>query len=223
MKSATPGLGLTLGLLSALPACATASATTSTEPASEAAASGSANQPSETDRAQELAELEKKMAEAAQPGPEHAMLASLAGDWIVKTEFTMGPEAMHFEAKMHAETILGGRFLVQTLEGAEGPMKMNSMSILGFDRRHGEFTIYGCDTLGTYCVGGQGPWDAATKTMTLYGEDVDPIAGLTQKYDIVITIPDADHMSSQVIFKPGTFGNEEALVAATNTYTRAPE
>lgn len=197
-------------------ACAGAMNAPADEPGTQDSNAAGAATPSEA----EQAEMAKAMAEAAQPGPEHEILAGMAGDWKVETEFSMGAEPMTIEATMHAEMVLGGRFLLQTLEGAEGPMQMNTVTILGFDRRHGEFTIYGCDDMGTYCVGAQGPWDATTKTMTLYGEDVDPIAKLTQKYDIVITVTDADHMQTQVIFKPGTFGNEAPLVAATNRYTR---
>ena len=168
----------------------------------------------------EMAELEKKMMESAQPGPEHETLAKMAGDWEMQTLFTMGPEPMKFSATVHSEMILGGRFLLQTVSGSAGEFSMDSVSIMGFDRRHGVYTVYGCDSMGTYCVGAQGPMDAKTQTITMYGEDEDPIAGLTQKYDIVVMLNADGSYTTKVVFKPGTFGNDEPLVAVTNTYTK---
>lgn len=203
--------------LIALGCAAAANDTTSEAPASQAAAETGDPQGMS---AEQMAEIEKRMAESAVPGPEHEILAQLAGDFTMETTINMGPEPMTMTAETHSEMILGGRFLLQHTQGGEGPMAMESYTIMGFDRRHGHFTVYGCDTMGTYCVSGAGPWDPATKSMTLYGEDVDPIGGITQKYDFVITVPDPDTYTFEVIFKPGVFGNAEPLVAVTNTSRR---
>ncbi len=80
-------------------------------------------------------------------------------------------------------------------------MDSETMQILGFDRRSKKYTLVAFDTQGTYSVSAAGTMDPKTSTMTLYGEDVDPVMNMVQKYDFVIKVIDKDTHSWSIIFK----------------------
>ena len=70
--------------------------------------------------------------------------------------------------------ILGGRFLVSEhtstiAAGAMGDIKMDAMSIYGFDRRTNEYTIVELDSMGTYWVTAAGA-PREDKSIVMSGE-----------------------------------------------------
>ncbi len=150
-----------------------------------------------------LAKLMARYQEAAQPGPEHELLKGLEGKWT--QDLTMWPEPggqyMTSTCMGEATMILGGRFLQIDTKGVIFGMDGQSMQLLGFDRRHKKYTIVGFDTQGTYYVTAAGDYDPKTSTLTLSGEDIDPIFNMVQKYDFVIKIIDKDTHSWSIIFK----------------------
>lgn len=130
-------------------------------------------------------EMMAKMMAMAQPGPEHEELAKMVGDWEVETHMFMAPGAdpMVMTGSGHAEMVLGGRFLQASTSGGEGtPFPMESISYMGYDRRKGEYTLLGLDTMGTYWVTAAGNWDEECGCISMYGEDEDPVVGATKKY-----------------------------------------
>ena len=96
--------------------------------------------------------------DAAHPGPEHELLARYAGEWTLEASLAMAPGAEPFTekgtARMHP--ILGGRFLQIDVEGGFQGMPYESMTLLGFDRRYGDWTLLAFDTFGTYYVTAKG-------------------------------------------------------------------
>ncbi|MBD3257137.1 DUF1579 domain-containing protein [candidate division GN15 bacterium] len=170
------------------------------------------------------AEKQQKMMQLmrlAQPGPEHERLASLAGEWQLSNKAWMQPgEPLTSEGTGTAEMILGGRFLKITNESTVMGQQYTGLSIIGFDRRHEEYTIVAYDNTGTYYVAARGKMEDDGKTIRMYGEDVDPIFGFTQKYDMVLTLVDNNTFVFEIIFKNPemTFGQEEfKMVEVTNT------
>ena len=153
--------------------------------------------------AEQLADIQRRIAEAAQPGDEHALLATLAGEWhqVLKLRPAPGADVMTMEGTATSEMILGGRFLKTEsslhLPGVEG----GSLSFLGFDRRSGEFTTIGMDTEGTYWVTAKGTVGERDEFITMSGEDYDPIFGHLQEYDFKIRFVDADTYITEIWFK----------------------
>jgi len=143
---------------------------------------------------------------AAQPGPEHERLASLAGEWQqeVKVWMEPGSEPVILPGVCINKMILGGRFLQLTAESEFMGEKTESINIIGFDRRHKAYTLVGFDTWGTYYVTASGSYDDSTKTITMSGEDYDPIAGITQKYDMTLQFMDENKFVMAVILKEET-------------------
>ncbi|MBU0984934.1 MAG: DUF1579 domain-containing protein, partial [candidate division Zixibacteria bacterium] len=166
------------------------------------------------------AEMMAKAMEMAVPGPEHATLEKMAGDWniVVKLWMQPGVEPMVASGTAHHEMILGGRFLQCTSTSGEGDMLIETLQIFGFDRRSSMFTVAGYDTWGTYFVNGAGPMHDDKRGITLSGEDYDPMFGFTQKYDWVLGFVDNDHFSMSVIFKnpENTFGLDEFKMVEVN-------
>jgi hypothetical protein len=169
-------------------------------------------------RAQEMpdsaqkAEIMAEYQELAAPGEEHRVLYELAGVWnqAIKYWPESGAEPLVSTGTSVNKSILGGRFLQCNAVSGEGELTMQSLIILGYDRRHQCYTSVGFDTRGTYYMTAAGHYDDSTKTMTLYGEDDDPISGVIQQYDIIIKMPDKDTYSSEVISKnpPYTISGE---------------
>ena len=67
-----------------------------------------------------------------------------------------------------------------------------------------------------------GTYDEETKSITMYGEDVDPVMGHTQKYDFVVTFTSDDSWTFEVIFydEAHTQGADQFKMVEV-TYTRA--
>ncbi len=158
--------------------------------------------------AQELpdqADLEAKLAESlvlATPGSEHARFERMVGEW--DTLLTLWPqpgaEPIVVDATTESELILGGRYLVQSTTIPDGFFAGDSITILGFDRRSGEYTLIGLDTMGTYWVTARGP-ASGEREAVLSGEDFDPVFDGTQEYDFVLRWEDDDTFIMQIIFK----------------------
>ena len=118
--------------------------------------------------------------------------------------------------------ILGGRFLVSESKGNMGGMSIETFNIMGFDRRHKKYTTIALDTFGTYYVTAAGPYDEAKQAVVLYGEDVDPVIGGTQKYDIIFRVLGPDKYMIEIVFKDKEHTRGAAEFKEVEiTYTRA--
>lgn len=167
-------------------------------------------------------ELMMQYLQLAQPGPEHERLAVYAGSWDVEMTLWLQPgaEPMVIQGTATTRMVVGGRFLMHETRSEDGTME--SMGILGFDRRSGQYQVMGMDNSGTYFVTAAGPWDEETGTAVLSGEDVDPIMQFTQRYDFVYHFVSADEYRIEVIFKDEmhTRGGEPFKMVEV-TYRRA--
>jgi hypothetical protein len=136
------------------------------------------------------------------PGEEHKLLEKLAGTWNMEVKMWMEPgaEPLFITGASTHRMILGGRFLMTEAKSGEGLFAGETLGILGFDRRSGVYTTVGFDTYGTYYVTGAGPYDEETRTITMSGEDFDPVLNHTQVYDFVMRLVSDDEYISEVIF-----------------------
>lgn len=165
--------------------------------------------------AQEPLDMEAAMALAA-PGPEHELFAKLAGDWTMTSTMWMTPDATPVVATAAAtnELVLGGRFLQTHTTGEmkidEYAIEIESLGMLGFDRRNKAFTTVGFDTMGTYYVTATGQRDAATGVITMEGSDQDQQSGITQTYKFVMRVIDDDHYVVDLYFTNPEFTHGQA-------------
>ena len=152
--------------------------------------------------AEEIAALQSRYRELAQPGPEHEMLARMEGTW--RQEIRMWPspgaEPTSMTGTAESRLVLGGRFLQSEsrMPGSELPI---GISMMGFDRRSSEYTALGLDVSGTYWVTARGPRNEESGAVVMSGEDHDPALGHTQIYDFVIRWTDDDTFIWEIVFK----------------------
>jgi hypothetical protein len=143
------------------------------------------------------------MMAAMQPGPEHERFARLVGEWDLETSVSMAPgQTQVLKARTVARTILGGRFLVTEMTSADSVLGMpiEGMTIFGYDRRTGEYTILALDTFGTYYVAGAGTGDVNTNPIVMRGSHHDPFMDRQEVYDFVLRFVDADTWESEIVF-----------------------
>ncbi len=120
--------------------------------------------------------MEAAMALAG-PGDEHEGLAKWAGEWEMEVSMNSPMPGMPEQkqtGKASAKMILGGRFLEVTSNGSFFGQPFESKTILGYDRRHGKYTLVGFDTLGTYWVAAEGVRDE-DGVIRMHGTDDDPM------------------------------------------------
>jgi hypothetical protein len=122
----------------------------------------------------------KKWKEYMAPGDMHKMLASSEGKWT--TEVTMYDEDAKKPPQKSTGTcenkaILGGRFLQSWHKGSAMGMPFEGMGTMGYDNYKKVFVSSWQDNMGTGIMNLEGPYDAATKTITLKGQWDDPIKG----------------------------------------------
>jgi hypothetical protein len=152
------------------------------------------------------------MTEKTRPGAPHRQLAALVGQWTQEITYTMGTSTpLKGSGTATNRMILDGRFLVseRTSEtaagGAIGRVKLEAMTIYGFDRRTSEYTILELDTMGTYWVSAAGV-PAPDKSIVMSGEALDDHGGSKEmrKFDMVLQVIDQDTYVTKIVFKfPG--------------------
>lgn len=170
----------------------------------------------------EQARVRAAMMAAMQPGPEHERLAEMSGSWNLDIRMWPAPGAEPMVADGTAENrmILGNRFLESRTIGGEEPMRVESLVLLGFDRRIGEYTSIGLDTWGTYYVTAAGR-EAESGRIVLEGVNEDPISGTRETYQMVLRRVDADTFVHEIIFTdPVHTRNGEPFKMIEITYHR---
>ncbi len=126
---------------------------------------------------------EKAWMEYMSPGPMHQMLIKSNGDWNQEITFWMAPGAPETKtvAKCFNSMILGDRYQVSTSTGEMMGMPFEGKSTVGYDNSKKVFQSTWIDNMGTGIMYMEGPYDAATKTVSMKGEMVDPMSGKMER------------------------------------------
>lgn len=153
----------------------------------------------------EMQEMMAKWLATIEPGPEHELLAKSVGKWNTTTRIWMaGPGTPPMESKGTStnESILGGRFVLQRMNGkmpmpgADGQMQMvdmEGMGVTGFDRVRNIYVGGWIDNMSTQMLTYSGTYNPTTKTFAFYGEMDEPMMdmfGRTVKYETKIESDD---------------------------------
>ncbi|MEO7263904.1 MAG: DUF1579 domain-containing protein [Ferruginibacter sp.] len=111
------------------------------------------------------------------------------------------------KAKAINSMLYGGRYQLSKHIGSTMGMPFEGESTMGFDNAKKKFVSTWFDNMGTGMVMMEGPWNEATKTLTLAGKCVDPMTGR----DMVLkqTMQAVDNNNQQIeMFGPGPDGKE---------------
>ncbi len=154
------------------------------------------------------------------PGEMHKMLAKSSGLWNGEVTIWMMPGAPPQKSKSTAENkmIMNGLYQHSMHKGMMDGMPFEGMSTVGFDNAKKVFVTSWVDNMGSGIMHMEGPWDPATKSMTLTGQCTDPMTGKVQAVREVFKIID-DNTQMMEMYMPGPDGKEFKMMEIR--YTRA--
>lgn len=169
--------------------------------------------------AQQQAMMEK-MAKAATPGPQHAMMAKMAGDWDCTVKYQMDPSQPMQEEKTSATitTIMDGRYIQETATGQMMGAPFNGMGIYGYDNVIGKYVSTWVDNMGTGIMKSEGVADKDGKVINWTATMSDPVTGKVQKERMVTTFVDDDHHTFEMYGVPP--GGKKEMKMMTLEYSR---
>lgn len=118
------------------------------------------------------------------PGTVHKMMAKWDGTWNGDITMWMQPGAPEQKNKgtMVNKMIMNGLYQQSAITGNMMGMPFNGMSTTAYDIHRKEFISTWIDNMGSGIMVLKGPWDEATKTVTMKGTMVDP--GTTAEVDV---------------------------------------
>ena len=113
------------------------------------------------------------------PGKAHKWLADANGTWTGEVNMWMSPDAPPTKSTTTStnKMIMGGRYQQSSHQGNMMGQPFEGQSTVGYDNIKKVFVSTWIDNAGTGIMVLSGPWDAATKSMTLTGKMVNPSAG----------------------------------------------
>jgi hypothetical protein len=168
--------------------------------------------------AQEMSqeEMMKAYMEAAKVGPAHELLAKMEGTWKATVKAYQDPASPPdiSHGKNVAKLVLGGRFLQSDYEGTMMGMPMHGLGFLGYDNTKKEYIGMWMDNMTTAMLHYSGKFDEKTKSMTCYGDGVDPLTGMEYTTRMVTTIVNDDTHVWEM-YSPGPDGKEVRWVEIT--------
>ena len=133
----------------------------------------------------------------------HALLAAHQGEWAVTlTQPESGASVARGSGTAVARLRLDGRFLEIETAVDGGPVR-EMVHVLGYDLRHGKYTIVLFDNTGTYYVTASSEPGATPPRIALYGVDDDPTMkamGLDKEFAFVVNMESPDWFSIETRF-----------------------
>jgi hypothetical protein len=121
----------------------------------------------------------QKMMDYMTPGEMHKWLAKADGTWNEQITMWMDPNAapMQMTASCETKMILNGLYQQSISTGSFNGMPFEGHNLVGYDNIKKVFQSTWVDNMGTGVTFFEGPYDAATKTITLTGKMMEPGAG----------------------------------------------
>lgn len=142
-------------------------------------AAASTTTPSTTKVETDSASTQQAWVAYTQPGEMHKMISSWNGTW--SGEVTMWETASAQPVKSNAsitnKMVLGGRYQQSSFKGSYQGKPFEGISTLAYDNSRKLFLSSWIDNMGTGIMSAEGPWDPASKSITLRGTMTDPVTG----------------------------------------------
>lgn len=144
------------------------------------------------------ATMKKNWQDYMTPGAMHAMMAKWDGTWDGEVTMWMEPGATPQVSKSTAinKMIMNGLYQQSNHSGNMMGMPFSGQSTVGYDNHKKEFISTWIDNMGSGIMVLKGPWDDASKTMTLKGTMTDP--GTKQDADIKETFKIIDDNTQEM-------------------------
>lgn len=159
----------------------------------------------------------QKMMQAAAPGPEHQRLAKMAGDWTFTNTMWMAPGAppMQSTGTMHAETTMGGRYLVADWNGDFMGQPFQGRATSAYNNVAKRYEDTWVDNMGTGIMYSTGSCDAKG-VCTYTGDSWDPMSGQKMTMRSVMSWS-GDNSFKTEMYAPGPDGKEMKMMEIVAT------
>lgn len=155
------------------------------------------------------------MMQAASPGEQHKHLARLVGDWEFTNRFFMpGQPPVESKGTMHAEPLMGGRYVEHHWKGDMMGMPFEGRGTDAYDNLAKQYLSSWIDNMGTGIMFQTGTCDAAGKSCTYVGDSMDPMSGKKVSIKSVITWVDNDTFRNEM-YGPDPTGKEAKMMEIT--------
>ena len=144
------------------------------------------------------------MMKAATLGENHKRLARMAGDWTFTNKMWMDPSQPPMESggTMHAETMMGGRYVEHHWKGSVMGQPFEGRGTDAYDNVAKQYVSSWIDSMGTGIMQQTGNCDAAGKVCKYSGDTWDPMTGKKTTMKSVITWMDDNTFKNEMY---GTF------------------
>lgn len=123
---------------------------------------------------------------AMTPGPQHAALAEMAGEFKITVTSYMGAEPDVSTGTASRKMIMGGRYLEETVHGTAMGRPFEGRGLTGYDNVAGQWWGSWIDSMSTGLMTSYGVWDETTGIGTFHGEYIEPTTGEVQETRTVI-------------------------------------
>lgn len=149
-------------------------------------------------------EMMDKMVKAATPGPQHQMLAKMAGEWNATVKYQMDPSQPWQEehSTSTVTSLMDGRYSQEVTSGSMMGQPFSGMGITGYDNVTGKFISTWIDNMGTGMLTSTGTADASGKVIQWVGSMSDPLTGKPTRERMVTTFVDDDHHTFEMYSVP---------------------
>ena len=145
------------------------------------------------------------MMKAMSPGPEHKNLAKMVGDWTFTNKMWMDPSAPPAEGcgTMHAEMILGGRYVHSVWKGNFMGMPFEGHGTDGYDNITKKHVSSWVDNMSTAIMYSTGTCEQNGKVCTsTSAEMMDPMTGKMTSFRSVVTWTGDKSFKMEMYAKP---------------------
>ena len=136
--------------------------------------------------------------EPPKPGPEHALLKKMEGDW----DFVMKFGGMESKGKVKYKMELGGLWLAGAMEGDVFGSKFEGKSIDGYDATTKKYVGVWVDSMSNRPMMMEGSYDKEKKALTMIGEGPG-MDGKPTKFKSVSTMPNDDTINFDMYMGDG--------------------
>lgn len=157
------------------------------------------------------------MMKAISPGEPHKSLAHMAGEWTFTNKAWMVPGQPPTESSgtMHAELLLGGRYVEHTWKGNFMGMPFEGRGTDGYDNVAKQYVSSWVDNMGTGIMYQTGTCDNAQRTCSFTGDVWDPMTGQKTTVKSVITWLDDNTFKNEMFSKDPSSGKEMKMMEIT--------
>lgn len=144
------------------------------------------------------------------PGDMHKMMASWNGTWNTDISSWMDEKTppMKSTGKSINTMVLNGLYQQSTHTSIMMGMPFEGHGTLGYDNAKKLFVSSWVDNLGSGIIKLEGPWDAASKTITLKGTCIDPSSGKECEMKEVFKVID-DNTQQMEMYGPSSKDGKE--------------